>query len=184
MLVQKETGCMSMHTTWCHLDNTRIIYLLHYLVGCVPLAVNKIIVTCIEPRWNRKQDGTFDSKPRKWSRAATVNKMARLIPSHANGWIWFILTCPFDFSLLLSHVILNLSIANMCFSSYRDNYKYEKVYFWPSNYCFCLVLAIELQNRVFSTIQLFKLFYNWPLAIGRFWWVALISFIYNLVLRS
>jgi hypothetical protein len=38
---------------------------------------------------------------------------------------------------------------------------FGKVHFWPSNYCLSLVLAIELQNRVSSTVQLLK-----PLTIG------------------
>jgi hypothetical protein len=39
--------------------------------------------------------------------------------------------------------------------------KKGKVHFWPSNYCLSLVLAIELQNRVSSTLQLLK-----PFTIG------------------
>ena len=34
----------------------------------------------------------------------------------------------------------------------------DKVYFWPSNSCLGLILAIELQNRISSTTQLSKPF--------------------------
>ena len=34
--------------------------------------------------------------------------------------------------------------------------KKEKVYFWPSNYCLSLILAIQLENRVYLTTQLSK----------------------------
>jgi hypothetical protein len=57
----------------------------------------------------------------------------------------------------------------------------EKVHFWPFNYWLGLILAIELQNRVSSTIQLLK-----PFTIGHR--AVLLSdfnfFIYNLVFRS
>jgi hypothetical protein len=59
--------------------------------------------------------------------------------------------------------------------------KKEKVHFLLSNYCLGLVLAIELQNRVSSTIQLLK-----PFTIGHR--AVLMSgfnfFIYSLVLKS
>jgi hypothetical protein len=57
----------------------------------------------------------------------------------------------------------------------------EKVHFWPSNFCLSLVLAIELQNQTFLTIQLLK-----PFTIGHRA-VLMSSFnfcIYNLVPRT
>jgi hypothetical protein len=59
--------------------------------------------------------------------------------------------------------------------------KLGKVHFWPSNSYLSLVLAIVLQNRVFSTIQLLKSF-----IIGhRIGFDDNFNFfIYNLVFRS
>jgi hypothetical protein len=60
-------------------------------------------------------------------------------------------------------------------------FKKEKIYIWPFNFCISFVLAIELQNRIFLTIQLLKTFTIGHRAVlmGGFNF-----FIYNLVLRT
>jgi hypothetical protein len=113
------------------------------------LAHVELMGLCMSPRVSCKYSihkGLEENNPFVWARRFLVNIVSIRDSEENNPFVW-------ARGFLVNIVSIRDSEENN-----HQGFWEEKVHVWPSNYRLSLVLAIELENQTFLTIQLSKPF--------------------------